>query len=39
MTPAALKPTHKAIQAYHAKIREYDAGSVGEESCRPSVRR
>jgi hypothetical protein len=34
MTSPQLKPTHKAIQAYHAKIREYDAGQVGHESGR-----
>ena len=34
MTSPHLKPTHKAIQAYHAKIREYDAGAVGHESGR-----
>lgn len=34
MTPAALKPSHKAIQAYHAKIREYDATGVAHESGR-----
>ena len=32
MTPSALKPTHKAILAYHAKIKEYAGQDVGHET-------
>jgi hypothetical protein len=32
MTPSALKPSHKAIVAYHAKLREYAGQGVGHET-------
>jgi hypothetical protein len=32
MTPAAIKPTHKAIQAYYGQLQAYSAQGVGHET-------
>jgi hypothetical protein len=32
MTPTSIKPTHKSVVAYYAKLREYAGQGVGHET-------